>query len=79
MLLNRETGKPEPKDGDTLSNERYHVYDCKRCGKHVEKWVDIRIPLGYKYCNPCAFFLIDAALDRRDKNISPASSKENNN
>ena len=64
-----------PENLERRGNERYHIYDCQRCGVHIEKWVNVQTPPGYKYCNPCAWIVIDAALDRRDKNISLASSK----
>ena len=51
-----------PKDGEHRINERYHIYDCKRCGKHIQEWVNVQIPHPLKYCFQCALIVIDEVL-----------------
>ena len=51
---------------ERVRNEVRYVYDCKRCGSPVDVWVDCQIP-PLVYCDPCALKVIDAWLDKKEK------------
>ena len=52
-----------------------HVFDCKSCDEHFEKWVYCAVP-SLVYCTPCALRIIDEFLEERDDAQERDSSEE---
>jgi len=55
-----------PENLERRGNKRYHIYDCQRCGIHVEEWVNVQIPPGFKRCEVCARIYIDELLKEKE-------------